>query len=86
MPVGLSKCLKQIIWIKINRFKNPKWLEANKLAIYKRDQGFELGTTENKSSKRSERVLELGASELQAQRAKTPLTTRPNCGFDGAAS
>ena len=56
------------------------------MAIYKRDQGFELGTTENKSSKRSERVLELGASELQAQRAKTPLTTRPHCGFDGAAS
>ena len=26
------------------------WLEANQLAIYKRGLGFELGTTENKSS------------------------------------
>ena len=23
--------------------KNPNWLEANQLAIYKRDRGFELG-------------------------------------------
>ena len=32
-----------------NMVKN--WLEANQLAIYKRGLGFELGTTENKSSK-----------------------------------
>ena len=25
-----------------NMVKNPNWLEANQLAIYKRDQGFEL--------------------------------------------
>ena len=30
--------------------------------------------------------LEFGASELQAQRSKTPLTTLPHCGFDGAPS
>ena len=30
--------------------KNPNWPEAKQLAIYKRDRGFELGTTENKSS------------------------------------
>ena len=30
--------------------------------------------------------FELGASELQAQRSKTPLTTRPQCGFDSASS
>ena len=40
--VGLSKCLKQIIQIELNRVKNPSWLEANQLAIYKHDQGFEL--------------------------------------------
>ena len=30
--------------------KNPNCPEANQLAIYKRGQGFKLGTTENKSS------------------------------------
>ena len=30
--------------------------------------------------------FELGASELQVQRSKTPLTTRPHCGFNGAPS
>ena len=29
---------------------NPIWPEANQLAIYKHDRGFELGTTKNKSS------------------------------------
>ena len=29
MPVGLRKCLKQIIWIKHNGVKIPNWLEAN---------------------------------------------------------
>ena len=28
--------------------KNPNWQEADQLAIYKHDRGFELGTTENK--------------------------------------
>ena len=36
--------------MKLNRVKNPNWLEANQLAIYKRGRGFKLGTTENKSS------------------------------------
>ena len=49
MLVGPSKCLKQIIQIELNRAKNP-WPEANQLAIYKRGQGFELGTTVSKSS------------------------------------
>ena len=35
--------------------KNPNWLEANQLAIYKHDRGFELKTAKNKSSKRSGR-------------------------------
>ena len=45
-----SKCLKQIIQIKLNRVKNLSWPEANQLAIYKRIRGFELVTTVNKSS------------------------------------
>ena len=43
--MGLSKCLKQITQIELNGVKNPNWLEADQLAIYKHDQGFELGTT-----------------------------------------
>ena len=46
MLVGPSKSLKQIIWIKHNRVKNPSWLEANQLAIYKHGRGFELGASE----------------------------------------
>ena len=33
--------------------KNANWLEANQLAIYKRDRGFQLETAKNKYSKRS---------------------------------
>ena len=50
MLLGPMKYLKQMIQIKFNRGKNPNWPEANQLAIYKRDRGFELGTTVNKSS------------------------------------
>ncbi len=31
--------------------KNPNWQETDLLAIYKHDRGFELGTTENKSTR-----------------------------------
>ena len=50
MLMGPSKCLKQKIQIEVNRVKNPNWPEASQLAIYKRDRGFELGTTEYKFS------------------------------------
>ena len=50
MLVGPSKCLKQIIQIKLNRVKDPILPEANQLAIYLLGRGFELGTAENKSS------------------------------------
>ena len=50
MLVGPSKCVKQIIQIEVNRVKNPNWPEANQLTIYKHGKGFELGTSENKSS------------------------------------
>ena len=43
MQVGPSKCVKQIIHIKLNRVKNPNWPEANQLAIYKHGRGSELG-------------------------------------------
>ena len=42
---------------KYDRVKNANWREANQLAIYKHGRGFELGTTMNKSSKRSGRDL-----------------------------
>ena len=32
--------------------KNPNWLEANQLSIYKRDRGFQLETAKNNFSKR----------------------------------
>ena len=50
MLVGPNKCLRQIIQIKLNRVKDPIWPEANQLAIYMLGRGFELGTTEKKSS------------------------------------
>ena len=44
--VGPSKQLKQIYQIEDNIVKNPNWLEANQLGIYKHHQEFELGATE----------------------------------------
>ena len=49
-PMGLFRDNEPIIQTKHNMAKNPNWQEANRLAIYKRGRGFELGTTENKSS------------------------------------
>ena len=67
MLVGPSKCLKQIIQIELNRVKNPNWLEANQLAIYKHGRGFELGTTVNKSSRRSEQRAKKVVSDILGQ-------------------
>ena len=75
MLAGPSKCLKQIIQIELNRVKNPNWPEANQLAIYKRDRGFELGTTVNKSSWWSERDLNSGPPNCKS----SALNTRPRC-------
>ena len=53
MLVGhAEKYLKQIIQIELNRVKNPNWPEASQLAIYKRDQGFELGTSYREGERR----------------------------------
>ena len=38
-----------------NRIKNPNWQKVTSGPFYKRGRGFELGTTENKSSKWPER-------------------------------
>ena len=46
--VGSSIHLKQMIRIVNNIVKNPNWLEANQLAIYKRGTGFELGSEDEK--------------------------------------
>ena len=45
------------------------------MAIYKRGRGFELGTTENKSSKWPERDLNPGPPDCESD----ALTTRPRC-------
>ena len=74
MLVGhAEKYLKQIIQIEHNRVKNPNWPKASLLAIYKRGRGFELGTTENKSSKRSGWDLNSGPPNCKS----SALTTRP---------
>ena len=43
--VGLSKELKQVIQIEHNTVENPKWPEANNLAICKGGREFKLGAT-----------------------------------------
>ena len=75
MLVGPSKCLKQTIQIELKRVKNPNWSEANQLVIYKRGRRFELGTTVNKSSSRSERDLNSGPPICKS----SALTTWPRC-------
>ena len=42
MLVRPSKCLKEIVYTKHNAVKNPKWPEANQLAIYKRGRRLNL--------------------------------------------
>ena len=49
----------------LNRVKNPNWLEANQLAIYKCGRGAELRTTVNVNVEQViKAVLELVASKL----------------------
>ena len=66
MLVGPSKCMKQIIQIELNRVKNPNWPEANQLTIYKHGKGFELRTSENKSSYRSGQDLNLWSPDCKS--------------------
>ena len=69
MLVGPSKQLEEIIQIEHNTFKNPNWPEADQLAIYKRNRGFELGATVKQIQVVARAGLEPG----------TALTTRPGC-------
>ena len=57
--------------------KNPNWLEANQLAIYKCSWEVEPGTTRIKFNEWSERVLNPGSPDLKA----SALTTGPHCLF-----
>ena len=77
MLVGPSKCLKQIIQMKLNRVKNPNWLEADQLVIYKRGRGFELVTTCEQIQQAVRAGLDLGASELQVQRSNRAASLPP---------
>ena len=71
--------IPEIIKIDLKRVKNPYWPEANQLAtVYKHGRGFELGTTVNKSSYRTERGLNSGASELQVRRSNHSSTLPPS--------
>ena len=49
------------------------------MAVYKRGRGFELGTTENKSSKRPERDSNPRPPDCESD----ALTTRPHCLLQG---
>ena len=53
----------------------PQLAGGSQLAIYKRGRGFELGTTENKSSKWPERDSNPGPPDCESE----ALTTRPRC-------
>ena len=75
MLVGPRKYQKKIIKIELKRVKNPNWPEANQLAICKQGRGFELGTTENKSSYQSEWDLNSGPPNCKSG----ALSTRPRC-------
>ena len=62
-------------WNTTTIVKNPDWLEANHLAIYKYIREIEPGTTRNKFNEWSEWVLNPWTSDLKA----SVLTTGPHC-------
>ena len=65
----LSKHLKQIIQIEHNVVKNPNWSETNQLAIYKPNQGFELGATVKQIQVAVRAELELRTAGLRVHYA-----------------
>ena len=58
-----------MIQIKHNRVKNPNWPEANQLAIYERDRGFELEDYRERIQLAVRTGLEIGATKLQNKRS-----------------
>ena len=73
--VGHVFSLMFLIEIKNNRLRIPTGQRQTSWAIYKRGQGFKLGTTVNKSSQRSERDLNSGPPNCKS----SALTTRLSC-------
>ena len=78
--MGLSKCLKQTIQTELKRVKNPNWPEANQLSIYKHGRGFLTRDYPEEVQLAVLAGLELGASDLQVQRATFSAT--PRCEID----
>ena len=72
--VGPSKQLKKIFQIEHNIVKNPHWLEANQLDIYKRGRGFELGATEKQIQVVVRAGLEPGTVGLRVRHAEHSAT------------
>ena len=73
---GMSRGkLKFVFALLALKDSKPQLAGGNQLAIYKRGRGFELGTTENKSSKWPERDLNQGPPDCECD----ALTTRPRC-------
>ena len=71
MPLKLKE---RNISNKHNSLKNPKWREADQLAIYKHDRGVELGSTEKQLQ------LIVVRAGLEPETLKSgALTTRPRC-------
>ena len=77
MLVGPSKQLKQIFQIEHNIVKNPSWPEANQLAIYKRDRGFELGATQKQIQVVVRAGLKPGTAGLRVRHADHSTTLPP---------
>ena len=62
--------------------KNPKWLEANQLAIYKCGQGFHLRTTMNKINSSSIQCgADLVSGPLDCKKNNFPVENVKHCVF-----
>ena len=66
---------KQIIQMQHKMIDKPQLAGGNQMAIYNRGRGFELGTTESKSSKWPEQDSNPGPPKYEPD----ALTTRPRC-------
>ena len=72
-----SKQLKQLIQTEHNIVKNPKWPEANQLAICKHGRRFELGAAEKQIQAVVRAGLEPGTTELRFRHADHSATLSP---------
>ena len=67
-----------MIQIEHNIVNYPNWQEANQLAIYKRDAGFELGVTVKQIQTVVRAGLEAATSGFQVRRANHSATLPPS--------